>query len=498
MFDGWHFRDVLRLTALFTARRGRSFLDKIASREARNFQFDFLRPSHSLYGYFNRMVEQYNKVLHPSDEQIELLKKGTENRWETLDDCRKRGEWEKVRKDKELKKKEESEKEALAFAEIDWQDFAVVQTIEFTSADESIELPPPTSVEALRTMGLNEKRMAAMIVEETADGDNGPQQGKKPDANGEMDVEVDDESESDETTAQKKREAEELARAKEVQAKAMGQAGLKIRKDYQPKGKHCLITGTSTHSVTDVLRYLLATQVLLDDRPLGQKSPWRFVHTVNNRFRKVKSLSTLESNFWIQDGENKSSSSNNVKPSRLNSLRMPMSQVRSKSWRVHELIYLGLPKKRKSASNRKKPSVRLERPRKPSFGMVTQPAKRRLLRPFKVASTWTSKSPLFIVRTSVFRKYLCHRQFCECVIDNVHTLQCWIGQRNRSSDGHASTSSPGGNATSTRGWCKHSRRWHCVYRCFHLSWTIRSQPADTRATREPLWSIRTVPRSTCL
>lgn len=47
-------RDILRLTALFTARSGRRFTSELASRENRNYQFDFLRPSHSLFGYFNR------------------------------------------------------------------------------------------------------------------------------------------------------------------------------------------------------------------------------------------------------------------------------------------------------------------------------------------------------------------------------------------------------------------------------------------------------------
>ena len=51
--------DILKLTALFTARKGRSFASNLSTREGRSYQFEFLRPSHSLFGYFNRMVEQY-------------------------------------------------------------------------------------------------------------------------------------------------------------------------------------------------------------------------------------------------------------------------------------------------------------------------------------------------------------------------------------------------------------------------------------------------------
>jgi splicing factor 3A subunit 1 len=229
---------------MFTARQGRRFLEGLSVREGRNFQFDFLRPSHSLYGYFNRMVEQYTKVMHPSSQQIARLENGQTNKWAIMEESQARGEWEKVRRDKEQKKKEDAEKEAHAFAQIDWQDFAVVQTIEFTSADQSIELPAPTNIDALRTMGLNERRMAAMIVEESGDHNMplGAGSASIKDAGlvltegGPDEVEMDEDSEDEETQAQKKRETEELARAREVQAKAMGQAGMKIRKDYQPKG----------------------------------------------------------------------------------------------------------------------------------------------------------------------------------------------------------------------------------------------------------------------
>ena len=33
------------------------------NREQRNYQFDFLRPQHSLFNYFTKLVEQYTKVF---------------------------------------------------------------------------------------------------------------------------------------------------------------------------------------------------------------------------------------------------------------------------------------------------------------------------------------------------------------------------------------------------------------------------------------------------
>jgi splicing factor 3A subunit 1 len=57
----------------------------------------------------------------------------------------------------------------VAFAEIDWHDYAIVQTIEFTAADANSELPAPMSVQEVENMTLAQKRMAAMVMETTAE-----------------------------------------------------------------------------------------------------------------------------------------------------------------------------------------------------------------------------------------------------------------------------------------------------------------------------------------
>ena len=43
------------------------------SREQRNFQFDFLRPQHSLFQYFTKLLEQYTKVLIPPKDMMKKL-----------------------------------------------------------------------------------------------------------------------------------------------------------------------------------------------------------------------------------------------------------------------------------------------------------------------------------------------------------------------------------------------------------------------------------------
>jgi len=57
----------------------------------------------------------------------------------------------------------------VAFAEIDWHDYAIVQTIEFTTADATSELPPPVSLEEMISRTVAQKKMAAMIMEDAVD-----------------------------------------------------------------------------------------------------------------------------------------------------------------------------------------------------------------------------------------------------------------------------------------------------------------------------------------
>ncbi|KXN82509.1 Splicing factor 3A subunit 1 [Leucoagaricus sp. SymC.cos] len=163
--------DIMKLTALFAARRGRTFLATLSAKEGRNYQFDFLRPTHSLFGYFNRLVEQYSKVLYPNKDMLSQLKEKSEDgaRWKMLEQTKRHAKWRRNKREKDQKRKDDQEAERIAFAEIDWHDYAIVQTIEFTAADATSELPPPMSVQEVENMTLAQKRMAAMIMENTVE-----------------------------------------------------------------------------------------------------------------------------------------------------------------------------------------------------------------------------------------------------------------------------------------------------------------------------------------
>ncbi|KAI8644082.1 Pre-mRNA splicing factor PRP21 like protein-domain-containing protein [Parasitella parasitica] len=157
--------DIMKLTAQFAARNGRAFISQLAQRESRNYQFDFLRPSHSLFPYFTELVKQYTKVFLPPKDLQEKLKANKDNKYHILERVKERVEWVAWQEAEERKKNDEDEKERLAYASIDWHDFVVVETVEFTDVDEQAELPPPMSLSELENMSLAQKRLAAMPTE---------------------------------------------------------------------------------------------------------------------------------------------------------------------------------------------------------------------------------------------------------------------------------------------------------------------------------------------
>ncbi|KAF4792756.1 Splicing factor 3A subunit 1 [Turdus rufiventris] len=175
--------DVVKLTAQFVARNGRQFLTQLMQKEQRNYQFDFLRPQHSLFNYFTKLVEQYTKILIPPKGLLLKLKKEAENPKEVLDQVYYRVEWAKFQERERKKEEEEKEKERVAYAQIDWHDFVVVETVDF-QPNEQGNFPPPTTPEELGARILIQERYEKFGESEEV----------------EMEVESDEEDEKQEKT----------------------------------------------------------------------------------------------------------------------------------------------------------------------------------------------------------------------------------------------------------------------------------------------------------
>ncbi|KAL2009161.1 hypothetical protein VTN00DRAFT_7355 [Thermoascus crustaceus] len=162
--------EVVKLTALFVAKRGKSFMTTLSQRETRNYQFDFLRPQHSLYQFFTRLVDQYTILLRPEGtdgsnsekQRLAELEHNVKNKYHILDRAKQRADWVKYQEQQKQKKEEEEEQERIAYAQIDWHDFVVVETVLFTEADDQAELPPPTSLNDLQSASLEQKAMMSL------------------------------------------------------------------------------------------------------------------------------------------------------------------------------------------------------------------------------------------------------------------------------------------------------------------------------------------------
>jgi splicing factor 3A subunit 1 len=157
---------IVKLTALYTARNGHQFLNGLGQRDHRIYQFEFLKPNHSLYGLFQGLVEQYKKIIKPTQSMTERIQVGAENKHDVLARAAKRAEWQAHELEEQRKATEDAKNEQIAFAQIDWHSFILAETIEFNEEDYSADLPPPLSLSQLQFASLEQKRTGQYRLEE--------------------------------------------------------------------------------------------------------------------------------------------------------------------------------------------------------------------------------------------------------------------------------------------------------------------------------------------
>lgn len=235
--------DILKLTAQFVARNGREFQTTLSQRESRNFQFDFLRPNHSLFQYFTKLVKQYTRILIPPKNTNNILKRNIENRYQLLEVIRKRVAWQKYQEQQQKLKQEEEDREKIEYAQIDWHDFVVVETIEFTNADDQMDLPAPISLSVLQSATLEQKQMMSMyqdfntFLDDTSYNTTQPYftQTEKVQTIQEEGVEMDIEADSDEENDAIKERREHQEKVRFAQQQSRASLPMKIRTNYIPK-----------------------------------------------------------------------------------------------------------------------------------------------------------------------------------------------------------------------------------------------------------------------
>ncbi|KAF5657516.1 spliceosome-associated protein, partial [Fusarium heterosporum] len=164
--------DVIQISALFVAKNGRQFMTQLAQREAGNPQFGFLIPNHTLHNFFQHIVDQYTTLIRASglsgeggklqEERVKALEANINDKFLVLNRAKQRAEYAKYVESERQKREEEEVKEKEEFAQIDWSDFVVVETITFNEADEQANLPPPTNLSELQYASLEDRNNASI------------------------------------------------------------------------------------------------------------------------------------------------------------------------------------------------------------------------------------------------------------------------------------------------------------------------------------------------
>uniref|UniRef100_A0A7S2SJ64 SURP motif domain-containing protein n=1 Tax=Mucochytrium quahogii TaxID=96639 RepID=A0A7S2SJ64_9STRA len=141
--------ELMKLTARHAAVLGRTFVTSIAAREQYNPEFSFLQPQNQLFQYFTSLVNAYMKILDWK-ESVTSLEENFKDKLSILDRAVHRVEW---KWEEERKKKEEEQKtneDYVAFNEIDWHDFVLVETIDFKDAVPAAATVDDASKEAVK------------------------------------------------------------------------------------------------------------------------------------------------------------------------------------------------------------------------------------------------------------------------------------------------------------------------------------------------------------
>lgn len=354
--------EVVRLTALFVAKNGRSFMTTLSQRETRNYQFDFLRPQHSLYQFFSRLVDQYTELLQAASvdggkaqkARMQELDNNVIDRFHTLGRAKQRAEWVKFKEQQKQKKEEEEEKEQLEYAQIDWHDFVVVETVLFTEADDQADLPAPTSLNDLQSASLEQKAAMSlqphsMRIEESMPTDDNvyynsyshqeqqqrqqysmqpppiPQTYNSYDAHQPqpMDYQINQappsrltRDDEEERAIAERTEARERAHAAQTAAKGGAGQPMRIRNDYVPRAQ--AKRQTVTMSLCPNCKELIPN----DELEQHMRSVYTPVGTGFLWFESPLTLSLLQLNYSTLDGKNNVSSPTSANPPPISLLAM--------------------------------------------------------------------------------------------------------------------------------------------------------------------------------
>ena len=169
--------DIIKLTALFVARNGDGFIQELKERERGNIQFEFVNAGHSCHSLFQQLIKQYKMIMEPSREMLDEISLKSD-KFKLLERCVDRSQLVRYEEQDRIDRQRELDQDEERRNLIDWHDFVIVQTIDFTDWDQldDSQLPLPLSIKQLQSMTLAERQSAFDIQSASAADEGGEQE----------------------------------------------------------------------------------------------------------------------------------------------------------------------------------------------------------------------------------------------------------------------------------------------------------------------------------
>ncbi|KCV73196.1 hypothetical protein H696_00739 [Fonticula alba] len=175
--------DIIKLTAQFVARNGRSFLLQLQQRESDNGQFDFLRNRHSLFPFFSCLVQDYSLIINPRTQLLDRLRAISEDPLRSVvEQAHARLAWRTYMAERTAAEQAQADEERRAFMAIDWNDFEVAGTIDLSPSDAVAHLSEPLTRDSLlaRLASLKATQLEALASAERSSTEQDPAAGSVP------------------------------------------------------------------------------------------------------------------------------------------------------------------------------------------------------------------------------------------------------------------------------------------------------------------------------
>eukprot|EP00834_Sanchytrium_tribonematis_P005003 NODE_277_length_10928_cov_0.583987.p1 type:complete len:512 gc:universal NODE_277_length_10928_cov_0.583987:9142-7607(-) len=150
--------DLIQLTAKYTALYGQSFHLKLQQKEAENYRFHFMRPTHSKHEYYQQYIKQFKYMIEHKDALNENIKNVKNDPFFILPNILKRSEYLDYLRFEQTNKEEKQDVMRQLYDSIDWHDYKLIEELNFSILDSKQEYPVPLKLNDLKTMSIQEKQ----------------------------------------------------------------------------------------------------------------------------------------------------------------------------------------------------------------------------------------------------------------------------------------------------------------------------------------------------